>query len=386
MAFRKIFPGLGLNTSRFVKQPMSANLVFRTEYHDGDADQYRTHPGPTDKEQRQLGGRSVEYRTLLSIPFSSSCVTRTITPTRAWAKERLSSSFPDPRYCPDYRNISHPEAICNAQEGVLSDFRVSYLGALIVTDKSRAAKKQLIRDFEGKDGSASVDCQGLSSLPLLSPQESWELRNCDTLRVRSPNFLASPDTKSVTLHGCPPAFESLEFLGQLRELTHLDMRMSSAETPDRPRSLLYRRTSAGPDVYQTACDLAKSRKLQKVTLANFERIPMFASRDQRMNIRELTIRGCEEPIEARHLRGFVHCEAPTAIDLSGNQINSLPEEFFDHPGPADLKILFDPSKLSPEVSKKIAEAIKPVDVEGPSRNPATFVACADDPQRQLGII
>jgi hypothetical protein len=382
MAFRKIFPGLGLNTSRFVKQPMSANRVFRAEHHDGDADQYRTHTHHTDKERRQLGGRSVEYRTLLSIPFSSSCVTRTITPTRAWAKERLSSKFAISRYDPRSINSNHPESARNAQEGALGAGSYS----LSSTSQSRAAKKQLIRDFEGKDGSASVDCQGLSSLPLLSPQESWELRNCDTLRVRSPNFLASPDTKSVTLHGCPPAFESLEFLGQLRELTHLDMRMSSAETPDRPRSLLYRRTSAGPDVYQTACDLAKSRKLQKVTLANFERIPMFASRDQRMNIRELTIRGCEEPIEARHLRGFVHCEAPTAIDLSGNQINSLPEEFFDHPGPADLKILFDPSKLSPEVSKKIAEAIKPVDVEGPSRNPATFVACADDPQRQLGII
>jgi hypothetical protein len=383
MAFRKIFPGLGLNTSRFALQPLSVNRLFRGGHHDGDADQYRNHPGPTDKEQRQLGGRSVEYRTLLSIPFSSSCVTRTITPTRAWAKERLSSNFAISRYDPHSINSNHPESARNAQEGVLD--ASSYF--LSSTSQSRAAKKQLIRDFEGKDGSASVDCQGLSSLPLLSPQESWELRNCDTLRVRSPNFLASPDTKSVTLHGCPPAFESLEFLGQLRELTHLDVRMLSAESPYRPRSLLYRRTPAGPDEHQTMNDLARSRKLQKVTLANFKRIPVFACRqDQGMKIRELTIRGCEEPIEARHLRGFVHCEAPTAIDLSGNQINSLPEEFFDHPGPADLKILFDPSKLSPEVSKKIAEAIKPVTVTGSLRKPTTFVACADDPQRQLGII
>jgi hypothetical protein len=378
MSYRKIFHGLGLNHSYFELQSKSVNLVFREDHHDGDADQYRTHiipilMGATEKERRQLGGRSVEYRTLLSTPFRSLRLTRTITPTRAWAKERLSSYFPDPSYCPNNPNISHPEAVRNAQEGVLSDFRVPYLGAQIVTDKSRAAKKQLIRDFEGMDGSASVDCQGLSSLPLLSPQESWELRNCDTLRVRSPNFLASPDTKSVTLHGCPPAFESLEFLDQLPELIHLDVSMSSAESPCPPIPLLYDR-GEGARPRKNKCFCARSNKLTMIKLANFERIPIFGQDCK--NIRELVIRGCKEQIEARHLPGFEdRDEWRTTIDLRGNLIRSLPDGFFKPNCRRPLTIIFNPSKTNPEVIAKIKEAAtKPIKYD---EKHTRFIPCAD---------
>jgi hypothetical protein len=377
MALGKIFSSLGLNRAYDREDPDSFSVkeLFRTSHHDGDASRYQGVflPGfPSHKERHQLGGRSLEYRTLLPIFTRSIRVTHKITPFQAWGKERLRSYCPGANYNQGRSALIHPEARVNSRDPA-SPLANRFADDYFKNAATKLARKKLIRAFEGKNGSASVDCLYLESLPLLPAQESWELFNCDTLRVSAPNFITSPNTKSVTLHGCPPAFESMEFLTQLPELTHLDVSMSTAEPLDRPTPLLHGRSLHGNIEEPALVYLSDTPHLKQLTLANFKRMPIFKNKGMfryamlyereygrkrvhtvDSNLREVTIKNCKEPIEAHHLTGLLDFESLGIIDLSESRVNSLPDEFFEDGGQNSFCIKLDPSKISPEVLEKVA--------------------------------
>jgi hypothetical protein len=275
MFFQKTFSGVHFNTSGYG----SVSKNFERKPHDGDAATYR-HSGECSVEvRRQIGGRSVQHRSVLNLWIGPN-LTYNMTPTQAWAKAHLSRS--------------HLPRVDNG-----------------VSVTPRAA---LVSSFEGKNGTASVDCENLLSLPLLSNQKVWRLDNCSTLQTKSPNFLASPDTEEVTLGDCPRQFESLEFMGQLPRLTKLLVSRDSSQ-------------EFKPSLHGTAVskpvDFARCPQLQVAAFKNFTSVPWLTGLKGHAALRQLEIMGCSEPIEAWHLAAISTCKKLDYIDLTGSPVDSL---------------------------------------------------------------
>jgi hypothetical protein len=238
------------------------------------------------------------------------------------------------------------------RRGVFNFLRASYERTCFKTDNasSPAAKARLLRHFEEGETGRSLDCQDLVSLPPLPARQEWHLRNCSTLRIRSPNFLASPDTEIVSLQNCPRQFESLEFMRQLPKLNKLYVVMASSPEPE---------PTLGEDLNGQPCaapvDLALCPGLEHASFRDFGCVPKFTGLRGHRALRELMILGCTEPIEARHLTGISACEKLQSLDLSYSKVDSLPEELFaqDKDSARSYCVYLNPSKISPELLQKI---------------------------------